>query len=452
MFTISRQSRATKCNGATRRDFLQIGTLGLGGLALSDLLRLEARAEASSAPDHTSANKKSVILFWLDGGPTHFETYDPKPEAPAEYRGPFGAIDTSAPGIRVSEMLVEQAKVMDKVSVLRSVHHNNGDHFAAAHWMLTGYHGSNAANRDPQFPGVGAIVNRLTGANQPHVPSYVAVPYSRTVGIGPGYNSATFLGAQYNPFEVGSDPSRDNFEVKNVNMPPDVTVERLDNRHNLLSGLDRLRRDMDRGDLMNGIDEFNAEAIEMVTGDAARKAFDISAEPAALRDRYGRNTHGQSALLSRRLVEAGVKFVTVHNGGWDMHSTIGDSIKRRMPDTDRAIGVLIQDLAERGLLDDVVVCVMGEFGRTPRVNAGAGRDHWGNVMSVLLGGGGLKGGQVVGSSNDKGEHPVDSPLKPADVLATIYKLLGIDLGAHFPNHAGRPTAINNYGRPIEALL
>ncbi|MEQ8790427.1 MAG: DUF1501 domain-containing protein [Pirellulaceae bacterium] len=452
MLTISRQNHATKCNGATRRDFLQVGTFGLGGLALGDLLR--AQASAASAPAASSAlrNNKSVILFWLDGGPTHFETYDPKPEAPAEYRGPFGTIETSASGIRLSEMLVEQAKVMDKVSVLRSVHHNNGDHFAAAHWMLTGYHGSNAAARDPKFPGVGAIVNRLAGANQPNVPAYVSVPYSRTVGIKPGYNSATWLGAQYNPFEVDSDPSRDNFEVKNINMPGDMTVERIDHRRNLLSSLDRIRRDIDKRGLMEGIDEFNAEAIEMVTGDAAREAFDIAAESDAMRDRYGRNTHGQSALLARRLVESGVKFVTVHNGGWDMHSTIDTSIKRRMPETDRAIGVLIQDLAERGMLDDVMVCVMGEFGRTPRVNANAGRDHWGNVMSVLLGGGGLRGGQAVGSSNDKGEHPVDTPLMPADVLATIYRVLGIDLEAKFLNHAGRPTGINNYGQPIEALL
>jgi hypothetical protein len=448
MLTISRQHRATKCNGATRRDFLQVGTLGLGGLALGDLLRMQASAAETSA----LRNNKSVILFWLDGGPTHFETYDPKPDAPAEYRGPFGTIETSVHGIRLSEKMVEQAKVMDKFSVLRSVHHNNGDHFAAAHWMLTGYHGSNAAARDPQFPGVGAIVNRLAGANQPNVPAYVSVPYSRTVGLKPGYNSATYLGAQYNPFEVDSDPSRDNFEVKNINLPGDMTVERLDNRRNLLTSLDRIRRDVDKRGLMEGIDQFNAEAIEMVTGDAAQKAFDIAAEPDAVRDRYGRNTHGQSALLARRLVESGVKFVTVHNGGWDMHSTIESSIKRRLPDTDRAIGVLIQDLAERGLLGDVIVCVMGEFGRTPRVNSGAGRDHWGNVMSVLLGGGGLKGGQIVGSSNDKGEHPLDAPLMPADVLATIYKVLGIDLEAKFLNHSGRPTPINNYGQPIEALL
>ena len=449
MLTISTRAGAKNCSGVGRRDFLQIGALGLGGLALADALRLDA---AAAGENRARANQKSVILFWLDGGPTHFETYDPKPEAPAEYRGPFGAIDTSAPGIRLSELMVEQAKVMDQVSVIRSMHHNNGDHFAAAHWMLTGYHGSNAASRAPQFPGMGAVVNRMAGANKPQVPAYVAIPYSRTVGIGPGYNSATFLGPQYNPFEVGSDPSRDNFKVQNVSLPSGMTIERIDHRRNLLSGLDRLRRDIDRSGLMEGIDQFNIEALEMVTGETARQAFDISAEDDRVRDRYGRNTHGQCALLGRRLVEAGVKFVTIHNGGWDMHSTIESSIKRRLPDTDRAIGALIEDLAQRGMIDDVIVCVMGEFGRTPRVNGGAGRDHWGNVMSVLLGGGGLASGQVVGASNDKGEHPAATPIKPADVLATIYKQLDLDLGTTFINHAGRPTAINNYGQPIEQLI
>ncbi len=457
MLSVYQNRGATKCNGVSRRNFIQVGSLALGGWSLADLLRHDARAATSESRDGYSsqsrpATNKSVILYWLDGGPTHFETYDPKPLAPAEYRGPLGAIKTNVPGILLSELLVEHARVMDKVSLLRSVHHNNGDHFAAAHWMLTGYHGSNAANRDPQYPGAGAIVTKTCGPRQPNLPAYVAVPYSRTVGIGPGYNSGAYLGSSYNPFETGGDPNRDNFEVRNLTLPGGMTVERLDDRGGLLRGLDKLRRELDHTGTMESLDQFHGDALQMVTGEAARKAFDIGAEDPALRERYGRNRYGQSALLARRLVEAGVRFVTIHNGGWDHHSQIENGMKSRLPSMDQSIAALIEDLDQRGLLDDTIVCVMGEFGRTPRINGNAGRDHWGNVMSVLLGGGGLQGGQVVGASSAKGEYPVETPLKPADVLATMYRVLGIDLHQAFPNHAGRPIPINNDGRPIEALI
>ncbi len=447
MLNVWRPVRSRNCNGCSRRDAIKIGSLGLGGLMLSDVLRARAAAGTNAA-----IADKSVILYWLDGGPTHFETYDPKPEAPAEYRGPLGTISTNVPGIQLSELLVEHAKVMDKVSLLRSVHHDNGDHFAAAHWMLTGYHGSNAANRTPQFPGGGAIVSKVCGPRRPHVPAYVAVPYSMTVGIRPGYNSGTYLGPQFDPFNAGSDPNRANFAVPNLNLPNQVTLDRLSDRRTLLASLDQLRHEIDTSGAIDGIDKFNAEALEMVTGATAQQAFDIAAEPDEVRDRYGRNTYGQSALLARRLVEAGVRFVTIHNGGWDHHANIEAGMKSRLPSMDQSLGVLIADLAERGLLDDTIVCVMGEFGRTPRVNPGAGRDHWGNVMSVLLGGGGLAGGQVVGQSNSKGEYPAERPLTPADVLATIYKVLGIDLETKFVNLAGRPIGINNYGQPIAELL
>jgi uncharacterized protein (DUF1501 family) len=237
-----------------------------------------------------------------------------------------------------------------------------------------------------------------------------------------------------------------------MTLPDRVTVDRIGERRTLLTSLDQLRRDVDRSGLIEGIDRFNAEALEMVTGEAARQAFNVEAEDAALRERYGRNTYGQSALLARRLVEAGVRFVTIHNGGWDHHSNILTGMKSRLPSMDRSIGVLIDDLEQRGLLENTLVCVMGEFGRTPRVNGSAGRDHWGNVMSVLLGGGGLRGGQIVGASNSKAESPLDTPLKPADVWATIYRAMGIDLETAFLNHAGRPTPINNYGQPISQLL
>lgn len=447
MLRIWENSRSRNCTGLSRRNFLQVGGLAAGGLALSDLLRNESQANPAA-----SRSNKSVILYWLDGGPTHMETYDPKPDAPAEYRGPLGVTKTSVPGIQLSELLVEQAKVMDKFSVLRSVHHRNGDHFAAAHWMLTGYLGSTAAMRDPQYPSAGSIITKTCGSKNPYLPAYVAVPYSRTVGIGPGYNSGTYLGATYNPFETTGNPNDKNFKVRNLTLSKDVTVDRLGNRRNLLTGLDRLRRDVDGSGAINGIDRFNAEALEMVTGEAARKAFDINAEDPKVRDRYGRNTYGQSALLARRLVESGVRFVTIHNGGWDHHSRIEAGMKSRLPSMDRSLGALVEDLHQRGMLEDTMVCVMGEFGRTPRINANAGRDHWGNVMSVMLGGGGLKGGQAVGASNSKGEVPADQPLAPADVLTTIYHQMGINLETMFENHSGRPVGITNGGKPIRQLI
>jgi hypothetical protein len=446
MLTLWGRNRQGWCDGFSRRDFIRVGALGAAGVGLADVLKSRADAFTSAA------RPKSVILYWLDGGPTHIETYDPKPDAPAEYRGPLGTISTNVPGIQLSELMVEHSRVMDKVSLLRSVYHDNGDHFAAAHWMLTGYLGSNAANLDPQFPAAGAIIGRLRGANRPNIPPYVGVPYASSVGLRPGYNSAAYLGVAYNPFESGGDPNSPNYKVPNLDLPGGLSLERLDDRQGLLSGLDKIRREADQTGLMDGLDSFNHQAFEMVTGEEARQAFDIDREDPKLRDRYGRNTYGQSALLARRLVEAGVTFVTVHNGGWDHHSEIKQGMESRLPSMDRSIGVLIDDLSERGMIDDVVVCVMGEFGRTPRVNSTAGRDHWGNVMSVLLGGGGLTGGLAVGASNAKGEYPVEYPIKPQDILATLYHVMGIDMNAHFVNRAGRPVPVNNAGKVIEPLV
>lgn len=459
MLTIWGRKRIDRCDGVPRRDFIKAGLLGFSGLALADALR----ARAAAAAQHVPSNGKSVILYWLDGGPTQLETYDPKPYAPAEFRGPFQAIDTAAPGIQINELLVQQAKVMDKVSLIRSMHHDHGDHFAAAHWMLTGYLGSNAQDLDPQFPSVGSIITKLRGPNQPGVPPYVAVPYSATVGLQPGYNSGAYLGVAYNPFNSGGDPNAADYKVPNLNLPNELSLDRLEHRHSLLGSLDRIRREVDNSGVMNGLDSFNQQAYQLITGEAARKAFDIGSEDPALRDKYGRNSYGQSALLARRLVEAGVTFVTIHNGGWDHHWDLEQGMKSRLPSMDQSVAALIEDLDQRGLLDSTLVLVMGEFGRTPRLNDGGnggpprsmgtpGRDHWGNVMSVLVGGGGVVGGRVVGASNSKGEFPAERPVKPADLLATIYRLMGIDLSLHFPNRAGRPVPINNYGKVISELL
>jgi hypothetical protein len=435
-----------------RRTFLRAGCLGLAGLTLPEFLRLKASAATSTSRTSATRRDTAVIMFWLDGGPTHMDTYDLKPDAPAEYRGSFRPIATNVPGVQICELLTEHAKVMDRLSIIRSVRHNNGDHFAAAHWMLTGYHGSTAADLPPKYPGVGAITAKLRGANRPGVPAFVGVPNVHSVGLAPGYHGAAYLGVGFNPLDGGGDPNNANYQVPNLQLISGVGLDRLEDRRSLLSGLDHARREVDRSGLMNGMDQFNQQAFDMVTGESARRAFDIGREDPRVRDRYGRHTWGQSALLARRLVEAGVTFVTITASGWDDHAQVANAMKAKLPPLDRALGSLVEDLTSRGLIDHVAVVVMGEFGRTPRINPGAGRDHWGECMSVLIGGGGLKGGQIIGSSNSKGEVPKDRPLRPSDVLHTLYGVLGIDPALQFVNNAGRPIPILNDGTAIPELV
>ncbi|MBQ16651.1 MAG: hypothetical protein CMJ65_05950 [Planctomycetaceae bacterium] len=448
MLDLSLGGWTRNCQGLTRRNVLRIGTLTAGGMTLGESLRSRAAAAEKRRP----GNKRSVICFWLDGGPTHMETYDPKPEAPAEYRGPFSAVQTRVPGIRIGAKYPRQAQVADKMSFIRSVHHNNGDHFAAAHWMWTGFHGSNAANQDPQFPSIGAIASKVKGPNRRGLPAFVAIPNAATIGLRPGYQSGAYLGVTTNPFDAGSDPNAKNFQVRNLNLPGGIDNKRIRSRQGLLAGLDRTRREADSSGLMTGIDRFNQEAFDLITGASARKAFDISLEAPRLRDQYGRNSVGQGALLARRLVETGVTFVTVHSGGWDNHSGIEGAMNSHGPRMDAAISSLVSDLDQRGMLDEVIVMVMGEFGRTPRINGNAGRDHWGNAISVMLAGGGIHGGRVVGATDDKGTRPILRAIKPAHVLHTVYRQLGIDTTLRFLNHAGRPIPILDEGGPLDELI
>ena len=450
-FLLGRQSR--NCTGMSRRNMLRVGTLSLGGLSVADAQRGQATAGAEPAgPRAPSGNRKAVICFWLDGGPTQHETFDPKPLAPSEYRGPLDSVDTAIPGVQISGCLPRTAQLLDRVSLIRSVHHNNGDHFAAAHWMWTGYHGSSAASLDPMYPGIGAVTAKHHGANRPGMPAYVALPYAMTVGRRPGYQSSAFLGVSYNPFDAGSDPNSPRFQVQNLDLPTGVDRTRAESRTTLLGALDRVRREVDQSGLMDGMDHFNTEAMDLVTGAEAARAFQIDQENPRLRDRYGRNTVGQSALLARRLVEAGVSFVSVHSGGWDNHGGIENAMKSHGPRTDAALSSLLSDLEQRGMLDDVMVLVMGEFGRTPKINGSVGRDHWGNVMSVLLGGGGIRPGQVVGASDATGAYPKERAVKPAHVLHTIYRQLGIDPGWTNLNRAGRPIYILDEGEPLQELV
>ncbi len=449
MLQVQGSDRQRYCDGLTRRSFLQAGVLGgLAGLTLPQWLRLKA----SAAQDGRATRDTAVILIWLDGGPTHMETYDLKAAAPAEYRGPLRPTRTNVAGSEVCELMPEHARVMDKLAVVRSLHHTIGDHFAGAHWMLTGYHGSTAANLDPMYPSAGSVAAKLRGANRPGLPAYVAVPFAASVGLVPGYNSAAYLGTAYNPFQTGGDPNAPTFSVRNLTLPGGVTLAQLEDRRALLANFDTLRRDLDRSGSLQSLDRFQREAYEMISGPAARQAFDVGKEDPRLRDRYGRHNWGQSCLLARRLVEAGVTFVTVHMGGWDDHANIEAAMKGKLPPYDRAVAALVRDLSDRGLYDRVAICVCGEFGRTPRVNASAGRDHWGQSGFCVLGGGGLKTGVVVGSTTDKGEYPKERPVGPEDMLATLYHVLGVDPKTTFVDRSGRPHPVLNKGEPIAELI
>ncbi|MDR3618963.1 MAG: DUF1501 domain-containing protein [Paludisphaera borealis] len=448
---------ARDCDGLTRRSFLQVGTLGLGGLALPEFFRLRAQAAGRGAGPGAGA-RRSVILIWLSGGPGHMETWDPKPDASSGFRGPFGAIGTSLPGVHLGELMPEQAKRMDKLAVLRTVNHGTGDHTKGNHWMLTGYEGPafNAPDNTVQRrPSIGSAVARLTPDSGSGMPSYVAVPNLRG-GTDNLFHYASYLGGGSNPFVVESDPNDPKYRVRNLSLPKGVTLDRLEDRRRMLAAMDQVRRDADTK--LRDLDAYHQRAFSMLTGRSVAKAFDISAEDPRLRDKYGRHTFGQSALLARRLVEAGTPFVTVNCVPWDHHGTAPqlkteEGARKLIPPLDCAIGALIDDLIVRGLYDSTLVVAMGEFGRTPRMNKDAGRDHWGNAFSVLMGCGSMRMGQVIGRSSERGEHVVDRPISPQDVAATVYHHLGVDArSVTFDDHGGRPTRLIENGEPIRELV
>jgi hypothetical protein len=432
------------CDGVSRRNFLQIGA-PLLGLGLSDVLR--GRAKAESTGQRTGIGK-SLIVFWTHGGMSQQDTYDMKPDAPVEYRGIYQPIRTSAPGISITEKFPSQARVMQHLSLVRSVNHENGIHAPSAHWMATGRFGPTLARNAAQHPSFGSVIARTIGAHTPHMPPYVAIPKAEAFG----YQGAVYLGKAYNPFEVGGNPNSDKFKVANLAMPSGLELKSVENRRRLLKKFDTLRRDIDNSGVLEGLDAFKAQALEMVTGDAVREAFDLSTEDDALRDRYGRHQYGQSALLARRLVEAGSSCVTINTGYWDHHNDIYPGLKEHLPPLDAAIGALVADLEERGMLDDVLIYCAGEFGRTPLINGHAGRDHWSNCFTVMLAGGGIKGGQLVGASEKWGGAVHERLTLPLDVYATLYHQLGVPLETHYEDASGRPVSIVGEGQPIRELL
>jgi Protein of unknown function (DUF1501) len=423
-----------------RRSMLKVGALALGGLTLPGLLK--ARAASGSA-----ANRKSVILVWLAGGPSHIDMYDLKPNAPAEVRGEFKPINTNVPGVQIGEHLPLQAKVFDKLSVVRSAYHTNAGHGMGSQWMQTGYQATIEVN-DNIYPSTGSVVSKLKGPNEPGLPAYVNLP--RKVSFG----NAAYLGASYNPFAPDANPNDPNFQVRNLKLPGRVSAERLEARKKLVSDIDTIRRDIDLKGDVSGFDTFYRDAMEMVTSVKAMNAFDVNKEPVKLRDRYGRNDLGQSCLLARRLVEAGVTFVTVQaGGGWDTHGNNFTELKRRLlPQYDAGVAALVEDLHDRGLSDDVLVISFGEFGRTPKINKDAGRDHWPGAMSILYAGGGLKMGQMIGTTDSTASYPNSKPYTPGCVLSTMYHVVGIDHKHVFYDDAKRPLPVLSEGDPIKELV
>jgi hypothetical protein len=446
---------------SSRRGFLQAGVLGCAGLTLSNLLRLQA---ASGATTGASGAKRvnSVIILWMRGGPAQHETWDPKPDAPSEYRGEFNAIGTNVPGIQLCEYLPKSAACMDKWSVIRSLYHNDAGHSTGDQICFTGYPANPNFADVNVHPSIGSVAANELQHLDPSMPAYVAVPR-----MSPGFDSA-YLGRKCRPFETIADPASDGpFRVPNVSLPDSIDVNRLTDRRELLGGLDRLRRDVEQTGQTEAVDKFREQAWDLLTSPRARAAFDLDAEPRAVRERYGffpaydpgsadrcgAPAWSQRVLLARRLVEAGVRLVTVDLRWWDTHVKGFESLKNGfLTRWDWAYSALIEDLHDRGLLDTTMVLAWGEFGRTPRVNASAGRDHWPNVFSAALAGGGIKGGRVVGSSDAKGGEPRDNPKQPQDVLATVYRHLGIDPATQYHDHAGRPHPVLPFGRPVDELF
>lgn len=440
--------RVGYCDGIARRDFLRLGTVGLFGLSLPRLLEREARAaEKGSKPKDLS-----LIFLFLHGGLSTIDTWDLKPDAPVEFRGEFKPIATNVPGIQIGEHLPRIARQMDKFSLIRSFRHSNSDHGPADHYMLTGYHpiaGFNPSLKpNNQRPSHGSIIAQKLGPRG-SVPPYVCLPKMHP-SCGPAY-----LGSGAAPFVIEADPNAPDFAVPDIMPPPAITADRLDARKELLARIDRFRQAAEaranRG--AQTVSVFQRKAFKLMTSPEAKKAFDLQAEPDKLRDEFGRNSLGQSCLMARRLVEAGVRCVTIDHSNWDTHNdnfrTLKDDL---LPALDGALATLFRDLTERGLLGRTLVVVSGEFGRTPRINKDAGRDHWGPSFTVALGGGGIRGGQALGKSDARAERPASDPHGPEDLAATMYHLLGIEPEEEFYTPEGRPVKIVNGGRVIHDLL
>jgi hypothetical protein len=425
----------------SRRGFLTVGTIGLGGVTLADLLRLEARGEQKNYAA-IAAKAESVIHIFLPGGCAHQETFDPKPFAPVEYRGELGSVDTKIEGEKFCETLAQTAQVADKLTVIRSMTHGEAAHERGTHNMFTGYRPSPAL----QYPSIGSVISHEYGPRN-NLPPYVCVPNQPNVYAGTGYLSSSF-----SPFSLGRDPADPGFQVQDLNLPGGVNEPRFTTRRNVLDAVNAYFAEREKSDNIAAMDTFYQRAYSLISSQKAREAFNIAAEPAKIRDEYGRHAAGQRFLMARRLVAAGVRCVTVEYGGWDFHYQIASGMKSQMPQFDQAFSTLIRDLDRSGLLSRTLVMVSSEFGRTPKINKDAGRDHWPKVFSVVLAGGGIKRGSIYGASNATATEPERDPIGPEDLATTVYHLLGIVADKELMAPGNRPIEIVDNGKVVKELL
>ena len=444
----------SRCDGFVRRDLMRIGGLTALGLGLGDFLRI-GRVSAAEGLAMPPVKAKACILIWLDGGPSHLETFDPKPDAPAEVRGPMSTIATKLPGIRLSESLPRTAQMLDRLAIIRSMTSPLGEHNFGTHYLMTGYKPTPVLDY-PTFGAVVSHVRRPAGV----LPPYIAVPSFRVGGSkmsGEGY-----LPTSNRPFSIGGDPSKPEFQVRDLDFFRGLDLTRLDRRRRFVEALDGFSRSKDRSPAPV-TDPDLQRAYDLIASEEAKRAFELSAEPQQVRQRYGGKSIGQCCLLARRLVERGVPFVTVNDRGWDTHENLYTRLKEGytgavkpvglVPSLDQALSSLVDDLDQRGMLEETLVVVMGEFGRTPKLNTRGGRDHWPRVFSVLLAGGGIRGGQVIGQSDAVGEGPSDRPVTPSDLAATIYTLLGIDPKLELHTADGRPVRVAPFeAEPLQELV
>jgi hypothetical protein len=436
-----------KCPGnpleryTSRREFFYVGLLGGIGLTLPQFLRNQAMADTKSFARH-DAVAQGIIHIFLPGGLAHQESFDPKPFAPAEYRGPFGAIDTKIPGVQFGEFMKETAQIADKVTIIRSMSHGEAAHERGTHNMFTGYRPSPAL----EYPSIGSVISHELGSRN-DLPPYVCVP-----SVPNEYANSGYLSSAFGPFALGADPAQGNFQVRDLNLPKGVDEARFARRRSLLETVDHHFRAMEESDAIDSMDAFYQHAYKLISSQKAREAFDLKAEPDALKDEYGRTAAGQRMLLARRLIEGGVRFVSLTAGGWDHHDNIKGNIQKELPQTDKAIAALIRDLDRRGMLGSTLVMVTTEFGRSPKINATAGRDHWPRVFSTMLAGGGMKQGYVHGSSDSLGGEVDADGVSVADLATTIYNQIGIKAETELMSPGNRPIEIVDGGQVLDALL
>ncbi len=420
----------------SRKEFLYVGLVGGLGLTLGNFLKL--RAEEALV----EAKAKALIHIFLPGGISPHESFDPKPLAPVEVRGPFGSIPTKVDGLFFNEFLKETAQIADKITVVHSMTHGEAAHERGTHNMFTGYKPSPAI----QYPSIGSVVSHELGSRQ-DLPPYVCIPTQPNPYAGSGY-----LSNAYGPFSLGGDPAFEKFSVRDLTLSPDVDHERFKQRQDILASVDAHFRDLEKSDALDAMDSFYQRAYNLVSSPKAKEAFNLKAEPDSIKEEYGRNAAGMRMLMARRLVEGGVRFASLVYGGWDHHTNVKGGIEQNLPKFDKAYAALIRDLDRRGMLDSTLVMVTTEFGRTPKVNKDAGRDHWPRVFSVLLAGGGIKRGAVYGSSDPTGAEPDENPLSVEDFAMTIYKQLGIDGAKKLMSPGSRPIDIVRGGQVIQDLL